>query len=74
MLTKVRNVLAGKKFYLTCVAAILAAIIGYADGTLTLLQLIEVIFLTIAGIAGKAGITREIKNSKPPLIVNQNKQ
>lgn len=62
MLTDIRKFLAGKKFYLTCAAAILAAVIGYTDGALTLNEFLSAIFLAVAGITGKAGITREIKN------------
>ncbi len=76
MLTDVRTWLAGKKFYLLCATAILAAAVGWAGGEITLSQFIQAVYVAITGVAFKAGVTRDIKNGngKPPLIVNQGKE
>ena len=62
MLTDIRAFLAGKKTYLLCLSAIIAALVGYTDGTLSLGELIQAIVAAAAGITIKAGITRDIKS------------
>ena len=48
--------LKGKKTYLVCVAGILAAVIGYLNGEISMAQAIEAIFIAIGGITLRAGV------------------
>lgn len=47
MLTKIQNWLSGKKAYIVMIGAIIAAIGGYAEGTLTLAELVTAIFAAL---------------------------
>ena len=55
---KVKGWLSGKKTYLVCAAAILAAVIAYSQDQVTLIQLIEAVLAAIGGMTLRAGVTK----------------
>jgi len=55
---KVKEWLSGKKTYLVCAAAILAAVIAYSQDQVTLIQLIEAVLAAIGGMTLRAGVTK----------------
>jgi len=57
---KIKEILTGYKTYLVCVSAILLAIIGYTEGTLTLAEAITAIIAALAGMTGSAKLNRLI--------------
>ncbi len=59
MLTKVKEYLKGKKTYLVAAAAIITAVVGYSDGTLDLIQLIEAVFVAVGFGTLRAGIAKK---------------
>ena len=59
----VREWLKGKKTYIVCGAAVLAAVLAWSQDQLTTFQLIEAILAAVGGITLSARITR-VANGK----------
>jgi len=55
---KIKAFLSGKKTYLVCAAAVLAAVVAYSQDQVTLIQLIEAILAAIGGMTLRAGIEK----------------
>lgn len=64
-MNKIREWLQGNKTYFVCVGAIIAAIIGYADQTIGVGELVAAIFAAAGGITIAAKVNRAAKNSAP---------
>jgi hypothetical protein len=55
---KILEWLQGKKTYLVCIAGILAAIIAYLSGEMTMIQMVEAIWAAVAGMTLRAGVAK----------------
>lgn len=56
MIDAIRDFLKGKKTYLVCIVGIITAIVGFADGNLSVAQLIEALFIAVGGMTLRAGV------------------
>jgi hypothetical protein len=57
-LTKLQDALSGVKTYLVALAAIIAAVVGYADHQLTLIQLLQAIWAAITAMTIRAAVKK----------------
>jgi small-conductance mechanosensitive channel len=60
--TTVQNWLAGKKTYLVMAGALVAALIGYADGAMSLKELLTAAFAALGTMTMRAGVAK----NQPP--------
>ena len=56
ILADLKEILKGKKTYLIALSAIVAALLGYANDQLTIIQLVQAIFMAIGGMTLRAGM------------------
>lgn len=68
MFTRLRSLLAGRKTYLLAVASILTALVAWADGNISNVQLIQAIYAALATITLRAGIAKAGPNLAPVLL------
>ena len=58
VIAKIEAWLQGKKTYILVIGAIVAAIVGYVEGTFTLIQAGQAIWIALFGGALRSGITK----------------